>query len=333
MPSAPTTAMASNVVGIDSQWSWLIVYFAAPRAPQRKAAKLIFILESARDGKLRFRTVLDEVLTFENGNDIGYISMVCNFGGQFVASVLKTKGKLLLLDNSRNYLEMNTNESEQIDALKILMDALRGLSREQRRYLKHSIEDYLVFRQTVAEFLARHFRAVCTQKCFQSRLSACCTRDGIVIFWADLVVNALVSTEHQLSQLRDMLQNQNHNARTTKCIYLAPEGCCWQIKPIVCEMFLCRPAEESVLYPSPELSAQWTSLQRQRKRFTWPDRLVLFDSLEKWFIERGINAPLMHYHQSPGLLRIKKLAAGHLPKDRRPKRASPDRIKPPSLKS
>jgi hypothetical protein len=205
--------------------------------------------------------------------------------------------------------EMNPNELEQIDANRILTNALRGLSEAQHDYLKRSISDYLKFRQTVAAFLTRHFQQMCTQKCFQSRLSACCTRDGIVIFWADLVVNALISSAKQLSQLQRMLHD--NNAQTNKCIYLDPAGCCWQIKPIVCEMFLCRAAEEKILQPSPQLSRQWSALQRQRKRFTWPDRVVLFDSLEKWFIDRGIEAPLMHCHQSPGLLRVKRLADEH----------------------
>ena len=59
----------------------------------------------------------------------------------------------------------------------------------------------------------------------------------------------------------------------------------------------------------PEAEAQtWEELLRVRKRFTWPDRPVLFDHLEKVFLDLGYRSTLMHLNLSPGLLRIKRNA-------------------------
>jgi len=55
-----------------------------------------------------------------------------------------------------------------------------------------------------------------------------------------------------------------------------------------------------------DLEHRWQKLQRQEKSFTKPDRPVLFDDLERFFIERGYESPLMFFHHSPGLLRLKK---------------------------
>ena len=47
---------------------------------------------------------------------------------------------------------------------------------------------------------------------------------------------------------------------------------------------------------------------KQEKSFKWPDRPVLFDDLEKLFLDLGCHSTLMHLNLSPGLLRIKKRA-------------------------
>ena len=58
----------------------------------------------------------------------------------------------------------------------------------------------------------------------------------------------------------------------------------------------------------PQASLKWESLKRQRKLFTWPDKPVLFDMLESFFIDAGYNSSLMYMHNSPGLLRVKQIA-------------------------
>ncbi|MGD2030721.1 MAG: hypothetical protein PVG86_12380, partial [Desulfobacterales bacterium] len=52
----------------------------------------------------------------------------------------------------------------------------------------------------------------------------------------------------------------------------------------------------------------WNELKQRKKIYTWPDRPVLFDDLERYFMNAGYSSPLMYLHNSPGLLRIKKQA-------------------------
>jgi hypothetical protein len=94
-----------------------------------------------------------------------------------------------------------------------------------------------------------------------------------------------------------------------KCVYLGTKGCLWLIKPIVCEMFLCEHARNSVFDNDPNAHKQWKRLRRREKRYTWPNRPVLFDDLEAYFIKSGYASSLMYFHNSPGLLRIKRLAS------------------------
>jgi hypothetical protein len=93
-----------------------------------------------------------------------------------------------------------------------------------------------------------------------------------------------------------------------KCVYLGENGCLWQVKPIVCEMFLCEPGRQAVFTENPSALKEWQGLQRREKRYTWPDRPVLFDDLESQFIQGGHSSTLMYLHNSPGLLRVKRLA-------------------------
>ena len=82
----------------------------------------------------------------------------------------------------------------------------------------------------------------------------------------------------------------------------------WNIKPIVCEMFLCDAAQKEVFGKELHVRKRWEELQKQKKSFTWPDRRVLFDSLERYFMDAGFTSPLMYLHNSPGLLRVKQMS-------------------------
>ena len=97
-----------------------------------------------------------------------------------------------------------------------------------------------------------------------------------------------------------------HPLSSDKCVYLGAHGCLWKMKPIVCVMFTCDRAQDQVFGKNPELRQQWEGFQALKKRFTWPDRPVLFDDLESVFIDAGHTSPLMYLHNSPGLLRIKQ---------------------------
>jgi hypothetical protein len=59
---------------------------------------------------------------------------------------------------------------------------------------------------------------------------------------------------------------------------------------------------------NPVARKRWDALVRQKKDYTWPDRPVLFDTLEQICIDAGYTSPLMFLHNSPELLRVKRQA-------------------------
>ena len=200
---------------------------------------------------------------------------------------------------------MSSYNQEQSDALDMVQRYVAGLGEAEKADLVGSLDDYLRFRQSVDDFLQTHFGSVCSKACYQSRLSACCSREGIVTFFADVVINVLVSTPQEIDRLSETLR-QDDNA--LKCVYLGRNGCLWRLKPIVCAMFLCDRAENEVFRDRPALRRQWEAYREHKKRFTWPDRPVLFDDLESIFIADGCTSPLMYLHNSPGLIRVKQEA-------------------------
>ncbi len=197
---------------------------------------------------------------------------------------------------------MSEYNQDQLQAFLMVRRFLRNASGKEKEHLARTICDYLAFREEVASFQDRFFSSLCTQKCFTSHTSACCGREGIATFFADVLINALMSTEKDLDALLQILSRDQGGP---KCVYLTGRGCAWRLKPIVCEMFLCQHAKDSVLGADETLAAQWEDLRNRERRFTWPDRPVLFDALEKRLIEKGFDSPLMYCHKSPGLLRLK----------------------------
>ena len=194
---------------------------------------------------------------------------------------------------------------EQIEALSCVRLHLTSLPRGEKEKLCALAADYLAFRRRVDDFQDRYFGSICDRACYQSHLSACCSREGIVTFFADVVINLLVSEESEIEALVKALQKEDDGF---KCVYLGEAGCLWNVKPIVCEMFLCDPAKTRVFNRNPEAEAEWVELERQRKSFTWPDRPVLFVMIENYFIAAGCSSSLMYLHNSPGLLRVKRQA-------------------------
>lgn len=198
-------------------------------------------------------------------------------------------------------LPMNTYQKEQLDALRMIRELLDRLPDTEIEFLNAQIAEYLEFRSRVGAFLEMHFKDICTEKCYSSRLSACCSKDGIVAFFADAVINALVGDQSVLDHLEEAIISPGN---AFKCIFLSETGCLWQVKPIVCEMFLCVEAENRAFGNAPEVSEQWEIFREMKKSYTWPDRPVLFEVLESYFINRGYESSLMYFHNSPGLLRI-----------------------------
>ena len=200
---------------------------------------------------------------------------------------------------------MNTYHQEQIDALSMARHLLKKLPQSEQQKLSASLTDYLMFRREVDRFLEHYFSEICTATCYQSRTSACCSREGIITFFADIVVNLLVSEHSEFERLVRVLTKPNNGS---KCVYLSETGCLWHLKPIVCQMFLCDRSKKQVFDQNPQLQNEWELLEAKRKRFTWPDRPVLFDDLESYYLKAGCRSPLMYLHNSPGLLRIKQKA-------------------------
>ncbi len=201
---------------------------------------------------------------------------------------------------------MNIYQTEQLESITAVRRLLRILDPNERSRLRERIEDYLFFRDRVDAFLSDHFSETCTRNCYQNRVSACCSKDGIITFFADVVINLLDAEPEEIDRLVEVLKRENTGF---KCVYLSEKGCLWRVKPIVCEMFLCDPARKAVFGGNPGLERTWNELETQKKRFTWPDRPVLFDDLEQYFIDRECRSALMYLHNSPGLLRVKKIAS------------------------
>ena len=200
---------------------------------------------------------------------------------------------------------MNEYQKEQFDAFAMVSKQMEILPEISILQLKKQIEKYLVFREAVNIFLERHLGSICNKNCYQNRKSACCSKEGIVTFFADVVVNVLISKKKDIEGLMTVLNTENNGF---KCIYLGKTGCMWKLKPIVCEMFLCQEAKSEVFENIPGTAGEWDKLKKKEKQFTWPDKPVLFDDIEEMFINAGINSPLMYLHNSPGLLRVKKMA-------------------------
>jgi hypothetical protein len=199
---------------------------------------------------------------------------------------------------------MNEYQAEQIQAIQMARQHMEmcasGSDSAASDFLALHTGRYLAFRKEVSVFFGELLEHICSQKCYGSRLSACCTKDGIIVFWADVVINVQQSSQAELDRLEMAIKNP---AEDHKCIFLTRTGCAWRIKPIICEMFLCTEAE-SVFESDPLSQKRWEELKALKKTFTWPDRPVLFELLERPFIEAGLDSPLMYMHKSPGLLRM-----------------------------
>jgi hypothetical protein len=198
--------------------------------------------------------------------------------------------------------KMSDYNQQQKEALLMVRQYLSGLPLSQLHGLKRRIRSYLGFREAVAAFQKTHFADLCSAKCFTSHTSACCGREGIITFFADVVVNVLLSTQEEIDVLLDILDTDTGGFN---CVYLNNTGCLWRVKPIVCEMFLCEHAKNLVLDSNKALQARWEKFRQRERRYTWPTRPVLYDELEDYFIGAGFDSPLMYLHHSPGLLRLK----------------------------
>lgn len=193
---------------------------------------------------------------------------------------------------------------DQLNTLKMVKEFIKSISPSERSAIKKKMKPYLEFRSKVLSFHDENLSDICTAKCFLSGESACCNRDGIATFFSDFVINIFSADPDSLSYMEKRLLEKGNN----KCVYLAEEGCLWHYKPIICEMFLCEHAKINMSVKGESVLKKWNQLKEEEKSFTWPDKPVLFDELEALFIKEGFDSPLMYFHKSPGLLRVKSRA-------------------------
>ena len=196
-------------------------------------------------------------------------------------------------------------QREQLEALKTVRAHLAQMRSDDLSVLGDRINSYLAVRRDLDRFLEAHFFQICNAQCFRGQSSACCSREGIIAFFADVVVNAGVASRFNPGALDRMEARLSQPNTGPKCVFLGPKGCLWTVRPVVCAMFLCDRAKASVFFGRDDLQRQWQALRRRERRFRWPDRPVLFDELESIFIGRGVTSDLMYFHNSPGLLSIK----------------------------
>ena len=88
------------------------------------------------------------------------------------------------------------------------------------------------------------------QKCYLDGTSACCAREGIMAFFADVVVNTLPSTVEKIHALEQNLRDSREGSR---CVHLSEVGCMWHLIPLVREMFLFDHAVAAKLEPDDSL--------------------------------------------------------------------------------
>jgi hypothetical protein len=193
-------------------------------------------------------------------------------------------------------------QRDQWQSFKAIEKACRGLLSGELDELKESLASYLQFRRTLDDFQVQFFETYCRTTCYESKLSACCGFESIFTFFADQVITLLLSTSEELEALFRKLEQPN---RTGRCVYLAETGCIWRVRPISCAMFLCELAKQHALSGDCDAEAAWKELREAENAYTYPIQPVLFDDLERVFIELGVDSPHMYFHKSPGLLRLK----------------------------
>jgi hypothetical protein len=202
-------------------------------------------------------------------------------------------------------LPMSEYNRDQLLSLQAIHTACGRLSDVEIRSLVERLGPYLEFRRQIESYQSQYFRDICEATCFSTRLSACCGFESIITFFADHVINFLLSTPEENGRILSVLGRAN---RTGRCVYLQAKGCLWRWSPISCAMFLCEDAKQTVFTRHTEAAVLWAELREREKDYTYPTQPVLFDDLEKVFRGLGVDSPQMYFHTSPGLLRLKAQA-------------------------
>ncbi len=202
-------------------------------------------------------------------------------------------------------IDMSEYNSDQWKSFQEVKKVCAGMSAASLDRFLSGIQPYLDFRKEVEEYQDRYFGALCREACFTTGLSACCSFESIITFFADQAIAYLLSSPEEREEILRVLERPN---TTNKCVYLGANGCLWPLRPVSCSMFFCDTAKRKVFDENPEAEALWELLREKEKAFTWPTQPVLFDEIEDYFIHRGAGSRHMFFHRSPGLLRMKEKA-------------------------
>ena len=152
---------------------------------------------------------------------------------------------------------MNEYQKEQLHAWQQIEAALAKMPPSAINAMRNEIKGYLRFREEVEHFLKSYFNDQCTSSCYQNNRSACCSKDGILTFWADLVIDAITADPQHIEMMTAAVESPVFDG---KCIYLKADGCCWSVRPLVCIMFLCDSAQQTVFPAEPAALQQWEDL-------------------------------------------------------------------------
>ena len=200
-------------------------------------------------------------------------------------------------------IDMSPYHRMQYESISIAFEAFQNLTEKDKLFLRDMASQYMEFRRELQQFTDKYFSLYCQKACFDTHRSACCSYESIIVFFADEVINYLFGGERDFPVILDKLRKVKPSDH---CVYLGSNGCLWTVRPITCAMFFCDDAKKEIFGKFPEAEIYWQDLLRREKLFTWPDRPVLFDMIEEFFITRGVDTPHMYCHHSPGLLKIKQ---------------------------
>lgn len=199
--------------------------------------------------------------------------------------------------------DMSLYHRTQLESIRSAFEACEKLDDLTRTHLRNLASPYMEFRRELDQFNERYFLSYCRKACFETKRSACCGYESIIVFFADEVINYLFGGKDDFPIILEKLRRVK---ASDHCVYLGEEGCLWTIRPISCAMFFCDDVKKEVFWNVPEAQTRWNELVRKEKSFTWPDRPVLFDTIEEVFIKIGVMTDHMYCHRSPGLLKLKQ---------------------------
>mgnify|MGYP001313237738 CR=1 FL=1 len=204
------------------------------------------------------------------------------------------------MSNTAGPGEFNRDQWTGFDGIRRAMASLSSFDIESLQRLS---EPYLHFRESLDRFQSEHFGPICRAACYETKMSACCGFESIFTFFADMVVECLFSSVEEQAGILEVLGKQN---RSRRCVYLGEKGCIWTTRPISCAMFVCEDAVNAAFQDRPGAKDEWQAYRRREREFTYPDQPVLFDELEKYFRNLGVDSVHMYFHRSPGLMRLKQ---------------------------